>query len=94
MQQRLIDYMCRYIYFACCCLSFVCLPLSIVGSGEEEKSIAIQIPVCRASGLSCWTFHGDGLFSCRVYVNRLTPVCQFHPFAASLCCLLVLAGVQ
>ena len=24
----------------------------------------------------------------------LTPVCQFHPLAASLCCLLALAGVQ
>ena len=42
-QQRLINYMCRYIYFACCCLLFVCLLLSIVGNGEEERI-----------GAACW----------------------------------------
>ena len=62
---RLIDWPCNSVY----CLLFVCLLLPIAGNGEEEMSIAIQISVCRASGLSCWTFRGDGLFSCLVYVN-------------------------
>ena len=51
-----------------CCILLVGLLLPIAGNGEEEKSIAIQISVCRASGLSCWTFDGIGLFSCLVCV--------------------------
>ena len=63
----------------------------MAGNGEEEKSTAIQISVCRA-------FRG-GLFATGSSVVlfvliALTPVCQFHPLAASLLLLFALAGAH
>ena len=74
-----------HTYIACRCLLFVCLLLPIVGNGKEEKSIAIQISVCRAFRGGHFAGTGSSVVVFKLIV--LTPVCQFHLSAASLCCL-------
>ena len=89
MQQRLWP----SIPFACFCLQcsrvyymrmcIHCLLLSTIGNGKEDESVAIWI-------LSAGPFVIDisraGSSVVLFVLIVLTPVCQFHPLAASLCC--------
>ena len=81
MQQRLIDNMCRYIFGLL--LPLICLSAAASYLRWRRREVHYN------SNFVCRAFVPDiSLAGSSVVVFKLivlTPVCQFHPLAASLC---------
>ena len=85
-----VYYMCRYIYIACCCLLFVCLPAACCW----KRRRAVHCNLNLSDGPFIMDISRAGSSIVLFVLIALTPVCQFHPLAASLLLLFALAGAH